>query len=115
MRLRQIKLLPLVFLITLVTQANAFNKSVWDRYDQQGQMVHLLGAFEGLMINPGPEEMKLYECFTETKINLLQLHELVAEEYNSSYWKHSNQENVAATIILISAMKRFCIAKGYNF
>ena len=103
------------FSIIVASQASAFNKSVWDMYDQQGQMVHLLGAFEGLMINPGPEEMKLYECFTETKINLLQLHELVAEEYDSSYWKHSNQENVAATIILISALKRFCIAKGYNF
>ena len=38
-----------------------------------------------------------------------------SQEYNSSFWTHSNQENMPAAIMLISALKKYCIAKGYNF
>ena len=91
----------LLFFITLAPQADAFNKKVWMRYNETDQMIHLLGAFEGLMMNPSPSEQVLYKCFKEV--------------YNSSFWKHSNQENMPAAIMLISALKKYCIAKGYNF
>ena len=105
----------LLFFITLAPQADAFNKKVRMRYNETDQVIHLLGAFEGLMMNPSPSEQVLYECFKETKTSLVQLHNLVLEEYNSSFWKHSNQENMPAAIMLISALKKYCIAKGYNF
>ena len=105
----------IAIIMTFATQADAFSKNLWDRYDEREQMIHLLGAFEGLMMNPSPNEMKVYDCFRETKISLVQIHELVVEEYNSSFWKHSNQQNVPASIILLSALETFCIAKGYNF
>mgnify|MGYP001217003089 CR=1 FL=1 len=103
------------FLMIFATQVNAFSKTLWDLYDEREQKIHLLGAFEGLMINPSPNEITLYGCFRDTKINADQLHELVVEEYNSSFWKHSNQENVPASAVLLSALKQFCIAKGYSF
>ena len=103
------------FLMVFATQANAFSKKLWDLYDEREQKIHLLGAFEGLMINPSPCETTLYECFRNTKTNVDQLHELVVEGYNSSFWKHSNQENIPASVVLLNALQQFCVAKGYNF
>ena len=105
----------LLFFMTFATQADAFSKRIWDMYNEREQMIHLLGVFEGLMTDPSPEEAMLYNCFRETKTSLVQVHELVVEEYNSSFWKHSNQENVPSSIVLLAALEVFCIAKGYNF
>ena len=82
------------------------------RCNETEQMIHLLCAFEGLMMNPSPSEQVLYDCFKETKTSLVQLHDLVVEEYNSSFWKHSNQENMPAAIMLISALKKILHRQG---
>jgi hypothetical protein len=114
-RFRQIKLLLVIISLTVATQTQALSRKVWDSYNEREQMIHLVGAFEGLMIDPSPHEVKLFDCFKETKTDIVQLHELVVENYNLSFWKHSNQDNIPASIVLLSALKTYCIAKGYEF
>ena len=79
--------------LILATQSYAMTKKTWDSMNDASQMIYLLGVWEGLMIDPQTLEQELYTCYKETGVGWDKIYDLVREQYNSSFWKDSNQTN----------------------
>ena len=109
------KKLLAILLIVLATQSHAMSKKLWDSMDDANQMIYLLGVWEGLMIDPQTFEQELYTCYEETGVGWDKIYDLVVEQYNSSFWKDSNQANAPSAIMLLVGLKEYCIAKGFTF
>lgn len=113
-------LTALALCAVLASPAWCLNRAIWDSLTHQQQGAYLLGAFEMLLIGEPDEPLQAYKitlwkCYQQEKFDVALMHELVTESLNSSFWKHSNQENVGAGIHLLSAIKEFCRAKGFRF
>jgi hypothetical protein len=107
--------LTIIISLTLCVPAQAFSKKRWDSFNVEQQYFYMLGVFEGLMVDPGLREQTLYLCWYETKTTYDVLYDLVLENYESSFWKHSDQENIGVAVVLMSALEQYCVAKGYKF
>lgn len=101
--------------LILATQSYAMTKKTWDSMNDASQMIYLLGVWEGLMIDPQTLEQELYTCYKETGVGWDKIYDLVREQYNSSFWKDSNQTNAPSGIMLLVGLKEYCIAKGFTF
>lgn len=106
--------------LSFAGQAAAMNKDLWDVLTTDQQGAYLIGAFEMILTgepNAPLQQYKqtLWQCYEQEKFDVQLMLELVQESYESSFWRHSNQENVGAGLVLQAAMTEYCIAKGFEF
>ena len=117
-RINIIAVVALTFLL-FASEASAFNRKIWDGLTRGQQNAYLIGAFEVIITSEPDEPLHTYksvlwQCYKQEKFDADFMRELVVEEYQSSFYKHSNQENIGAGTMLLSALEKFCRAKGFE-
>ena len=112
-------ILSALTILMFASETSALNRTIWDRLTQEQQNIYLVGAFEMILTGEPGEPLHTYkavlwQCYEQEKFDADFMRELVVEEYQSSFYKHSNQENIGAGTILLSALEKFCRAKGFE-
>jgi len=107
-------------MLLIASEASALNRKVWDSLTREQQNIYLIGAFEVILTGEPDEPLHTYksvlwQCYEQEKFDSDFMRELVVEEYQSSFYKYSKQENIGAGMILLTALEKFCRAKGFEF